>query len=127
MKQNIVFVYGTLMQDRANHNSYLSDGQFIDKAVLHGYALYDLGSYPGIVLDSRDSVVGEIYSIDPHVLARLDVLEGEGVLYLRKKVIVAQNTGERIKAWAYIWNGSISRRVKVETEQQPWKPENAKI
>ena len=44
-----VFVYGTLMRGNSNNSFYLKDSAFVGKGIIQGYALYDLGSYPGII------------------------------------------------------------------------------
>ncbi|HHT70463.1 MAG: gamma-glutamylcyclotransferase family protein [bacterium] len=43
-----VFVYGTLMKDRSNHDRYLKEQKYLGQAVLPGYALFHLGIFPGI-------------------------------------------------------------------------------
>ncbi|NLC42782.1 MAG: gamma-glutamylcyclotransferase, partial [Clostridiales bacterium] len=78
---SIVFVYGTLMKSRNNHESFLKSSRFVGNGILEGYSLYDLGSYPGIKENRNDKVKGELYEIDLSTLHRLNCLEGEGTLY----------------------------------------------
>ncbi len=55
-----VFVYGTLMKNCYNHDYFLKDQKHLGQAVLPGYALYNLGSFPGIIPDNEEFVMGEL-------------------------------------------------------------------
>ena len=101
-----IFVYGTLMKGQsANH--YLNGADYKGTFCLNGYAMYDIGSFPGIVENENESVVGEVYSITEEMLPMMDRYEGEGSLYLRREVIVERD-GEKVIAWAYIYNNSVA-------------------
>lgn len=50
MSEHLIFVYGTLMKGERNHDRFLGDSAYAGAAVLSGYALFDLGSYPAIWL-----------------------------------------------------------------------------
>lgn len=59
-----LFVYGTLKKRFFNHTRFKFDKKtkFISKAVLKGYTMYSLGSYPCIVKSNDNSLIqGEIY------------------------------------------------------------------
>lgn len=90
-----VFVYGTLMRGRGNHAFYLGNQRFLGIAELEGYALYDLGSFPGIIAESAETVRGELYEIDAQCLSQLDKLEGNGSLYIRESVTIHQDGAAR--------------------------------
>lgn len=112
-----IFVYGTLRED-PDHDMYrvlARSSNFVGDAIVSGQ-LYDLGTYPGLVL-SRDpgSVVhGEVYEIRPDlaaaVLAILDDYEGCGASdpipheYRRELVRSRFPSGEATAAWAYVLN-----------------------
>lgn len=103
-----VFVYGTLLKGMSRSNSLISS-EFEGLGVINA-SLYDLGSYPGII-ESTDSVFGEIYTIDLATLSNLDDIEGydahhpEGSLYVRKEVdVTLLNDGSFIKAYKYFYN-----------------------
>ena len=86
---HLVFVYGTLKRGCSNHR-VLAGQQFIGEArTAPGYRLYHLGEYPGMIAAPDDTlgVAGEVLSVDPASLARLDVFEGidEG-LYRREPI-----------------------------------------
>jgi gamma-glutamylaminecyclotransferase len=101
----LLFVYGTLKRGCSNHG-LLAGQRFIGVArTAPGYRLYDLGSYPGLVADAADArgVIGEVWSVDPPALLRLDELEGvdEG-LYRREPIALAGSfAGEQVAAYFY--------------------------
>ncbi|MBR3638846.1 MAG: gamma-glutamylcyclotransferase [Lachnospiraceae bacterium] len=100
-----IFVYGTLMKGQsANH--YLNGADYKGTFCLNGYAMYDIGSFPGIVEKENESVIGEVYSITEAMLPMMDRYEGEGDLYIRREVLVERGTEVEV-AWAYIFNRSV--------------------
>lgn len=115
-----VFVYGTLMKGHGNHGYYLSQSEFLGKGEVTGYALYAVSSFPGIVPEGGEKVKGEVYIVDRDTLKRLDSLEGEGSLYLRKQVEVLID-GQIVQAWTYIWNHETKGKDKITYDAQPWK------
>lgn len=104
-KKNYVFVYGTLMKGQRNHERFLRDEDFVADGRIEGFRNYDLGSYSGIVY-GNGQVAGELYFVDDETLDSLDVLEGEGDLYLRKCTEVFTNGRERVEAFVYVYNRS---------------------
>ncbi|KUO74231.1 MAG: hypothetical protein APF81_08620 [Desulfosporosinus sp. BRH_c37] len=104
-----VFVYGTLMKGHGNHGYYLSQSEFLGKGEIASYALYAVSSFPGIVPEVGEKVKGEDYIVDRDTLKRLDSLEGEGSLYLRKLVEVLVE-GQIVQGWTYIWNHDTVQR-----------------
>ncbi|HEY8889919.1 MAG TPA: gamma-glutamylcyclotransferase family protein [Clostridium sp.] len=115
-----VFVYGTLMRGRINHSYYLSKSKFLGEAELVGYAMYCVSSFPGIVTEQSEKVKGEVYCVDEKTLRKLDNLEGEGSLYIRKMVDLQLNN-ETIQGFVYIWNHTITGVQKISYALQPWK------
>lgn len=107
-----VFVYGTLMKNGYNHQYYLKGQKYMGQAILSGYALYNLGSYPGIIADETEQVLGELYEIDLKMLRRLDILEGNGSLYIRQPVKV-RIQDEKVDAEVYVWNGEVRQEDKI--------------
>lgn len=116
-----VFVYGTLMKGNSNYKRFLSNAKFIGEFIAEDFALYDLGSYPGIIHSKIDKVKGELYSIDSNILRKLDRLEGEGSLYIRKLISVVNDNNETQEAYIYVYNQDVSTKVKVSYENQPWE------
>lgn len=107
-----VFVYGTLMRGEANHANYLCSDWCRGKATVSGFEMYDIGAFPGIV-PGEGTVPGELYEVGYETLKKLDHLEGEGNLYIRRSVPVATSAGDRTFAWAYIYNDDIDGREMI--------------
>ena len=101
-----LFVYGTLMKGQ-NANPLLGDCEYKGKYILKDHAMINLGAYPGIVARKGESVVGEVYSINPDIIPDLDRYEGAGQLFIRKDVTVSNDT-ENIKAIVYVYNHNVS-------------------
>jgi gamma-glutamylcyclotransferase (GGCT)/AIG2-like uncharacterized protein YtfP len=116
-----IFVYGTLMQGRSNHDYFLSTGQFHGLGVLKEYGLYEVSSYPGIQPLTGASVIGELYEVDQETKENLDRLEGEGSLYIATKVTVWQGDTQVRDVLGYVYNLSVEHAPLVPIENQPWK------
>ena len=104
-------VYGTLMRgQRANH--LMSGSDFAGCFCLKDYAMYHLGSYPGIVPCAGESVMGELYFVSEEMIAQIDRYEREGDLYLRRSVtlIAGENTHT---AEVYVYNRDVSGLDKM--------------
>ncbi|MES2189927.1 MAG: gamma-glutamylcyclotransferase family protein [Pseudomonadota bacterium] len=70
-----VFVYGTLCRgEQRDINKLNPRPEFIREAYVHG-TLYDLGTYPGIVLGGQGAVRGEVYGINAELESLLDEIE----------------------------------------------------
>lgn len=115
-----VFVYGTLMRGGHYHQQFLTGHKFLGNGVISGYALYGLGSYPGVVPEKGEQVRGEVYGIDWKTLHKIDILEDNGSLYNRKRVRVVLADGRTTRAYVYVWNGPVRPEEKVAYEDQPW-------
>ena len=107
-KRHPVFVYGTLMQGERAHD-LLEKELFAGSYLLRDYAMYDLGSFPGIKPLKGESVLGELYYVDYETLAKLDAYEGNGILYQRTSVKITSASAE-IDAETYLYSGNIDGR-----------------
>lgn len=75
------------------------NSKFVADAKVSG-SLYDLGEYPGLLLnDSNSQVIGEVYEVDDELLNELDDFEASSN-YVRKQVEVSFGTDSR-KCWTY--------------------------
>jgi len=104
-KKHKVFVYGTLKKNFPN-SRLLKDAEFRGEAkTLKKFRMYTNGYFPMIVPDSEHGtfISGEVYSVDEHELARLDMLEGCPEMYYRSAVSVEDADGYRHTAYVYIW------------------------
>ncbi len=88
---NLLFVYGTLIKGEQN-SSILKDCPLIDYRWIQG-SLYDLGDYPGAVLDfSKNKIFGELRVLPENkskrerLLNLLDKIEEKNNLFSRKRI-----------------------------------------
>jgi gamma-glutamylcyclotransferase (GGCT)/AIG2-like uncharacterized protein YtfP len=120
-----LFTYGTLMTG-------FSRRPLLGAALLEGPgrirgSLYHFGEYPGVVLDGRGWVAGELYRV-PDLPARLPVLDREECcdpadetrsLYVRRTVPVHGVGGEVREAWVYAYNerfgAAVGRGPRIES------------
>ncbi len=100
MNKHLVFVYGTLRRGDARSMSVrFPDSKFIAEAQVSG-SLYDLGAYPGLLLnESNSSVLGEVYEVDDETLKKLDDFEASSY-YWRKQVEISLGA-HRKACWTY--------------------------
>lgn len=116
----LVFVYGTLMTGRANHRHFMTGAVSVGAGELYGYAMYDLGAYPGIKLSRKDTVKGELFLVDEQILERLDMLEGNGGLYDRVNVEVRGEPADAWLALTYAYRGTVRGDRKVKKGDQKY-------
>lgn len=116
-----IFIYGTLMKGYKSHKKFNLSKRlnYIGIGKLNGI-IYDIGEYPGLVIDCDDekTVNGEVYEIlDQSVLQELDEFESykpsdpEDSLYVRTSV---QLIDPKIEAWTYTYNNCINDKKKIK-------------
>ena len=108
-----LFVYGTLRPGRAPREiaDAVNTLERLGEGAIRG-RLYDLGAYPGVILDdAAGEVSGEVFAVtDERILARLDTYEGyfprdpAASLFLRVNAEVTFTDGEREFCWVYVYN-----------------------
>ena len=114
-----VFVYGSLKRGCSNH-LFLERARRLGAAwTVERYALL-VDEYP-LVYDGDPvgPVRGEVYEVDPALLARIDHLEQHPDFYRRRKVPVRLDDGAVIDAWLYFF----PRRIGVPVPSGDWGPE----
>jgi gamma-glutamylcyclotransferase (GGCT)/AIG2-like uncharacterized protein YtfP len=111
----LLFLYGTLRPDRAPAEIAPVARRLAPMA--HGTIqarLYDLGAYPGVILDddALTPVPGQIFRVpDAATLAALDRYEDyrpadpAASLFLRTKAVVTLDDGSCQTCWVYVYNG----------------------
>jgi gamma-glutamylcyclotransferase (GGCT)/AIG2-like uncharacterized protein YtfP len=121
-----LFAYGTLRKACGHemHRVLEHAARCIGKATVRG-ALYDLGSYPGLVIagDDVELVRGEVYALDPDraqaTLADLDRYEGcaaadpEPHEYRRETARVTLDDGTELAAVTYVLNRSHAGLTRI--------------
>ena len=108
-----VFVYGTLKKGFGNHYLLSNSKLLGDSYTKQAYDLYNLGYYPAMTDNGNYIIKGELYEVDKDTLYRLDMLEGEGYLYLRKKIEVYCN-GISENCFTYIIKSKPQRYKSIE-------------
>jgi len=118
-----LFIYGTLLPDVAPDE--IADTakklEFIGEGFVHG-RLYDLGEYPGAVLNYHSKIFGRVYKLpdDENILPELDEYEGyypqnpSKSLYLRKKTKVYLDD-KMLSCWIYEYNQDLSHAPTIES------------
>ena len=96
-KSNLVFVYGTLRQGGKYHHLLANAVYESTTQTPARYTLVDVGSYPAMLNQGEQAVVGEVYAMDDATLKALDVLEGTPHLYVREQIELQNGT----LAWVY--------------------------
>lgn len=121
----LLFVYGTLLQPGNEHAAYLRRHSKLVSAGKVKGVLYDIGDYPGLILyPSAGHVQGSIYSIDTEALKLIDAYEGFGPgeyhpnLYLRIMQPVETESGF-VDAWVYIYNLPVEGLIRIEDGDYP--------
>lgn len=84
-----LFVYGTLQRGCVNHPLLAGARRLGAARTAPGFALIDLGPYPGMVRRGPAAVAGELYRVTPAVLDALDRFEGHPWLFRRARVPLA--------------------------------------
>jgi gamma-glutamylcyclotransferase (GGCT)/AIG2-like uncharacterized protein YtfP len=108
----LLFVYGTLMRD-GPRAPVLAGQRFPGEvSTTSGYALYDLGPYPGLVRrDGAGPVHGELVSVANSLRDRLDRVEGAPVQYCLEEVCIE---GTARPVFAYLYRGAIQPSSLIE-------------
>ena len=96
-KAERLFVYGTLRRGGSNH-ALLRGARYLgDLATPPLFRLYDFGDWPGAMQGGELSIKGEVYSISPRILGRVDLLEDYPRLYTRQPIDTPWGP-----AWVYL-------------------------
>lgn len=123
-----LFCYGTLLRDTAPQSVAALCRRLprLAAASVAG-ALYDLGSYPGLVLagagdDDQATVRGEIVVVQcASDWLRLDAYEGVDrgqpgrSLYNRLRTTATTDAGEKVQCWVYVFNRDVTHAAKIDS------------
>lgn len=121
---DFVFFYGTLMKRFGYTRSLCVERHIalVGRGTVPG-ALYEVGSYPALVVDPSRRVVGEVHQMSHpgRVVQVLDEYEGypiespETGLYVRQLVDVQLDSGDVVRAWAYFYNAPLGQARRIES------------
>ena len=113
-----LFLYGTLLPELAPDvvKEYVARLQYRGTANVPG-RLYDLGPFPGAVLDPRAStkVYGRLFELpdDPALLQALDHYEGDRI-FTRVPAEVSVVGHGLVPAWIYVYNQDLDQATLIE-------------
>jgi gamma-glutamylcyclotransferase (GGCT)/AIG2-like uncharacterized protein YtfP len=110
-----LFVYGTLLPEYApvEISKVVDQLHLVGRGQIRG-RLYDLGDYPGAILDNSSALIsGQLFELpdDENVIASLDWYEGfypddlDRSLFIRTKTQAFLLDGRKIECWTYVYNG----------------------
>ncbi|HMY76282.1 MAG TPA: gamma-glutamylcyclotransferase, partial [Blastocatellia bacterium] len=125
-----LFVYGTLQPAAAppELKDIIDRWRKVGSGTVLGQ-LFDLGDYPGAVLDenSTSRVIGDVYELrDPAALATLDEYEGfdadapEQSLFHRVRTEVKMAEGGTQPSWIYVYNRDVSNLTPRKAGLTRW-------
>ena len=101
---NRVFVYGTLKSGGAIRglNQFGEGAAIVGKAktMYPDYEMSDLGAFPGVFLNGKFHIEGEVWEVNDQVMEQLDAIEGYPDFYNRQVTHTTQG-----KAWMYYLEG----------------------
>ncbi|MFO0842543.1 MAG: gamma-glutamylcyclotransferase family protein [Gemmataceae bacterium] len=107
-----LFVYGTLKRGGCRHAALASQRCLGEAKTTAGYALHNLGDYPGLVTcpEGGQVVHGELYEVDHGLVDWLDATEGSPDWFKLGPVEVVGVSGA---VWAYFYQGEPGDRPRV--------------
>lgn len=103
-KDMTFFIYGSIRKGMHNHR-FVENQKSIGNAVVNGYTLYSLVSYPAIVKsgDEKDVVVGELYQfVDEHEMNQVHSMETCSGYELKQETAIVEN-GNKIPVVLYVF------------------------
>jgi len=111
IKNESVFVYGTLRQNGSNAWR-MGKAKFVELATTLGH-LYRVDWYPGAIFDQTTgtTLVGELYAVPEDVLLQLDDFEGQE--YERVKIVVSTRTSQQFECWAWQYRLATKSLTKI--------------
>ncbi len=126
MRNDLLFAYGTLQKGFSNRVAqYLSQhSRIIGTGYMIG-RLYEVNGYPGAIQTAarHEKIYGSIFQLydTTRLFPVLDQYEECGkydpqpYMYSREKVKIFTGHGERMDAWAYIYNLDVSTLSQIKS------------
>ena len=102
--KTLIFIYGTLRRGGRAHGLMLG-ADFQCLATTSGRIVH-IDQYPGLILDTENSVTGELYLANEDLIHELDQYEGcfeSPPLYLREEVTATDENGKTHQAQTYVF------------------------
>lgn len=124
MMTQIIAVYGSLRRG-SYANGLLKGAKYLGQDKISG-DLYSLGNYPGLLLDSDEPVLVDLYLLpedDEGLLISIDRYEGyfnddeEDSLFVRRKVTTLEGV---LEVYIYEYNGTILPQYHTAIPSGDW-------
>ncbi len=120
MDPSLLFIYGTLLpgQEPDRLKAVCARLNMRGRAVLRGN-LYDLGEFPGLVLNDGGEVHGVLAKVPGDLWPVLDDYEncpGPGLddgLFLRVIASAQMDDGTEVPCWVYVYGRSVAGRAEI--------------
>ncbi|NNU34655.1 gamma-glutamylcyclotransferase [Mucilaginibacter sp. S1162] len=123
MINDLLFVYGTLLDTHNEFGNYLrSNAKFYNSGKFKG-RLYDVGEYPGAITGTKNdyNIIGDVYRLTSHdALKAIDDYEGYGDdqhqpnLFIRK-LFPVETGGASADCWVYLYNFPVEGLVEIKS------------
>ena len=104
-----LFVYGSLMQGQPAAWRMAEARRIGPARTVDGFALFDLGEFPGMQRAAQGTVYGEIYEIPAQLLPALDAYEDCPTLFSRETIRLAGDS----EAIAYLFRGPTTSDERI--------------
>jgi gamma-glutamylcyclotransferase (GGCT)/AIG2-like uncharacterized protein YtfP len=123
--KDYLFAYGTLADAQPPQEiaTAVKRLKYVGEGFIFG-RLYDLGEYPGAVLESerRNKVFGKIFQLpqDRTLFNRLDSYEGfdprrrARSLFIRRRTTIRRPDQPPLRGWVYEYNGSVNSQLLIK-------------
>ena len=108
------------MKIPTGHHAIYFYGTLKNSSIVDGYAvkgrLFDLGSFPGIILGGEKDIPGQVAIVSDSKLKSLDSYEGVPFLYTRERATARSidEPKEAIDVWVYQWAGETSQYKEID-------------
>ncbi|MES2374989.1 MAG: gamma-glutamylcyclotransferase family protein [Bacteroidota bacterium] len=121
MINDLLFVYGSLLDTDNEFGRYLNDNSTLFGAGKFNGRLYDIGEYPGAIIGNENSypIYGSVCKLkNPEVLTALDDYEGFGPdqeqpnLFIRELLPIETSDGTT-NCWVYLYNLEVDGFVEI--------------
>ena len=112
----LIFIYGTLRREGRAHRLML-EADFQCLATTSGRIVH-VDQYPGLILDSENSVIGELYIANDKLVRELDQYEGcfeSPPLYIRQEITVIDENGKTHQAQTYVFQRLEPHHKKIQS------------
>jgi len=92
--------------------------------------LYDLGDYPGAVLDPtcESKIIGEVFQLpdDGAAVEALDAYEGidpqdpDAGMFVRREAEITLEDGAKLQCWIYVYNREVASSTLITSGDYLW-------